>query len=98
MFGVVEPASTLICVTPTGFGGEVGQQLQLQGGQVSPARHAGQAQPQPPPPAPLPASLVTTGCIFAQTPLGQGVVKQAIPRDVHPHWSAVSATQDFASV
>ena len=93
-----EPASAPICVTPNGVGGELGQQLQLQGGQVSPARQAGQAQAQPPPPDPLPPSEVTTGCIFAQTPVGQGVVKQAIPSDVHPHWSAVSATHDFASV
>ena len=95
---VAIPASTLTCVIPTGVGGELGQQLQLQGGQVAPAGHAGQAQPQPPPPEPTPPSDVTTGCIFAQTPLGQGVVKQAIPREVHPHWSAVSATHDFASV
>lgn len=95
---MAEPASALICVTPTGVGGEVGQQLQLHGGQVAPAGQAGQAQPQPPPPEPVPPSDVTTGCILAQTPLGQGVVKQAIPRAVHPHWSAVSARHDFASL
>jgi hypothetical protein len=95
---VAEPASALICVSPTGREGwPPGQQLQLQGGQVAPAGQAGQAQAQPPP-APPPPSDVTTGCIFAQTPLGQGVVKQAIPSEVHPHWSAVSATHDFASM
>jgi predicted NBD/HSP70 family sugar kinase len=93
---VAEPASALIFI-PTGVGGGLGQQLQLHGGQVAPAGQAGQAQAQPPP-EPLPPSDVTTGCIFAQTPLGQGVVKQAIPSDVHPHWSAVSATHDFASL
>jgi len=93
---VPEPASALICVTPTGVGGAHGQ-LQLHGGQVAPAGHAGQAQPQPPP-EPMPPSEVTTGCTFAQTPLGQGVVKQAISSAVHPHWSAVSARHVFASV
>jgi hypothetical protein len=94
---VPEPASALICVTPTGVGGAPMQQLQVHGGQVAPAGQAGQAQPQPPPPEPLPPSEAT-GCIFAQTPLGQGVVKQAMPRAVHPHWSAVSARHVFASV
>jgi hypothetical protein len=94
---VTEPASALICVIPTGVGGGLGQQVQLQGGQVAPTGQAGQAQPQPPPPEPLPPSE-TTGCVFAQTPLGQGVVKQAMPRAVQPHWSAVSARHDFASV
>ena len=79
-------------------GARPGQQLQAHGGQVSPAAQAGQAQPHPPPPEPLPPSEVTTGCILAQTPLGQGVVKQAIPSAVHPHWSAVSARHVFASV
>jgi hypothetical protein len=95
---VTEPASALTCVIPTGVGGGAGQQLQLQGGQVWPVAQAGQAQAQPPPPEPLPPSEVTTGWILAHTPLGQGVVKQAMPSDVHPHWSAVSAVHDLASV
>ena len=95
---MAEPASAATCVIPTGVGGAPGQQLQLQGGQVVPAEHAGQAQPQPPTPEPVPPSEVTTGGIVAQTPLGQGVVKHAIPRAVQPHWSAVSARHDFASV
>jgi hypothetical protein len=95
---VAEPASALICVIPTGVGGGVGQQLQLHGGQVSPAGQAGQAQAQPPPPEPLPPSEITTGCILAHMPLGQGVVKQAMVIAVQPHASAVSAAHDLASV
>ena len=59
---------------------------------------AGQAQPHPPLPEPLPPSEVPTGCVLAQTPLGHGVVTQAMPSTVHPHWSAVSAAHDCASV
>jgi hypothetical protein len=91
----VDPASALICVIPTGLGGSLGQQLQVQGAQLAPGAQAGQAQPQPPP-GPLPASPAPDP-ILAQTPLGQGVVKQAIPKVVQPHASAVSARQDFAS-
>jgi hypothetical protein len=83
--GGAVPASPLTCgVTPTGVG-VGGQQLQLQGGQVSPAGQRGQAQAQPPPPEPLPASTVTTGCTLAHTPDGHGVVKQAMPSAVQPH-------------
>jgi hypothetical protein len=68
------------------------QQLQEQGGQVSPGAQAGQAQAQPPPPLP------GTGLVCEQTPVWQGVVTQAIPSWTQPHASAVSAVHDVASV
>jgi hypothetical protein len=68
--------------------------LHVHAGQVAPAGQAGQAQPQPPLPEPLPASTVTR----AHEPVGHGVVKHSMVSAVQPHASAVSATQDLASV
>jgi hypothetical protein len=97
--GGVVPASPVTCgVTPIGGSGWPPQQLHVHAGQGAPAGHPGQAQPQPPTPEPLPPSTVTTGCIRAHDPVGHGVVKHSMVSAVQPQASAVSATQDLASV
>jgi hypothetical protein len=79
------------CGGETGAGS--GQQVQLQGGHVSPETHAGHAQPQPPPPLP------GTGVIATQRPLGgHGSVEHPIPSEIHEQACAVSAQQDWRSV
>jgi hypothetical protein len=76
-----------------GVGVGSGQQVQLQGGQVSPDTHAAHAQPQPPP------SLPGTGVIATQRPLGgHGSVEHPIPSETHEQACAVSAQQDARSV
>jgi hypothetical protein len=72
-------------VPPPVAGGGAAQQLQAQGGQLWPAAQAGQAQAHPPPPLP------GTGLVWVQTPVGQGVVTQAMPSSTQPQASAVSA-------
>ena len=80
---------------PAGDG--AGQQLQAQGGQVSPGAQAGQAQAHPPP-EPLPASTGGTGLVCAHVPVGHGVVMHSMLSEVQPHASAVSAVQEVTSV
>ena len=79
-------------------GGGAGQQLQAQGGQVSPGAQAGQAQAQPPPPEPPPPSTGGRGLACAHVPVGQGVVIHSMLSEVQPHASAVSAVQEVTSV
>lgn len=92
--GVAGPAVPVPAPLLVGGGAPaVGQQLQAQGGQVSPDRQAGQAHPQPPVPPP------ETGFIWTQEPMGgQGAVTQAIASSTQPHASAESAAHDEESV
>ncbi len=80
------------------LGGGRGQQSQAHGEQVSPGAQAGQAQAQPPPPDELPASTVEAGDVWAQTPVGHGVVRHSMLSEVQPHASVVSAVHEVASV
>ena len=76
-----------------------GQQLQAQGGQLSPGGQAGQAQAQPPPPPePVPASTGGTDVACAQVPVGHGVVTHAMLSEVQPQASTVSAVHAVTSV
>jgi len=77
------------------WGGGAGQQLQAQGGQVSPAAQAGQAQAHPPP---EPASTGGAAFAWAHDPVGHGVVMHSMLSEVQPHASTMSAVQEVTSV
>jgi predicted small lipoprotein YifL len=74
------------------------QQLQVQGGQVVFAAHAGQAHAQPPPLLPVPPPASDGGLIRMHDPDGHGVVKQAMPSWTQVQASAESDVHEAASV